>query len=580
MVIVNKYLEQIGKDETFLNPKLPEEFGVSLTGIPEGVELIRKHMKENNKILIYGDVDVDGITGSVVMDLAFRTLGYTNYVVLTNERVFGNGLNQTTMDTIKANMPIGLLVSVDHCSSSDNYIKKLRDMGVDVLVTDHHHLKDNTPPKHANVFINPQQETDDMYKCISGCATGFALMRELIKDHPNEYMYMDMMLELVGISTIGDMMDMSNEINRTITKDGMSALNKSKLGKAFRGAMKYPNEIMSRDISFTLVPMINSCSRIASSAIGYTALLPAKLIPRNIHSIVNYNDMGSMIKTSNIDTHNNLGEHQTEEAVIEHIMSNIEELKNLNTQRKKKQNEIMIDAVKQLDYNCPINMIILKTGTGINGIISSQIGNKTNKPTITFIHGIETCSGSCRAIIPTLYILDCLNWIHEQDSDIFFKKDDVPVYGGHNKPGAAAGMTVNTNKLEDFKRLFIQYMIDNKIEYTPPSLLDDPNIIDITNIPNLSEELSYIKQLEPFGNNLQPPKLKVKFDLIKNYKAFPINPETKMIKFTGVIDDASIDCTMFVDRERDIEVRDAYIIGTMTFNKGPIFNIIDAIQQY
>lgn len=114
MVIVNKYLEQIGKDETFLNPKLPEEFGVSLTGIPEGVELIRKHMKLGSKILIYGDVDVDGITGSVVMDLAFRTLGYTNYVVLTNERVFGNGLNQTTMDTITANMPIGLLLTVDH----------------------------------------------------------------------------------------------------------------------------------------------------------------------------------------------------------------------------------------------------------------------------------------------------------------------------------------------------------------------------------------------------------------------------------------------------------------------------------
>ncbi len=451
-------------------------------------------------------------------------------------------------------------------------------MCVDVLVTDHHHLKDNTPPKHANVFINPQQEINDRYKCISGCATGFALMRELIKDHPNEYMYMDMMLELVGISTIGDMMDMSNEINRAVTISGMSALNKSKLGKAFRGAMKYPNEIMSRDISFTLVPMINSCSRIASSAIGYTALLPAKLIPRNIHSVVNYNNMDNMIKTSNIGTHNNLGEHQSEEAEIEHIMSNIEELKNLNTQRKKKQNEIMIDAVKQLDDNCPINMIILKTGTGINGIVSSQIGNKTNKPTITFVYGNETCSGSCRAIIPTLFILDCLNWIHKQDSEVFFSRDGVPVFGGHTSGGSAAGMTVNTSKLNKFKELFIQFMVDNDIKHTKPELEDDVTIIDITNIPNLSEELSYIKQLEPFGNNLQPPKLKVKFDLIKNYKSFPINPETKIVKFTGVIDDASIDCTMFVDRDKDIEVRDAYIIGTMTFNKGPIFNIIDAIQ--
>ena len=237
----------------------------------------------------------------------------------------------------------------------------------------------------------------------------------------------------------------------------------------------------------------------------------------------------------------------------------------------------MIDAIKQLDDDCPINMIILKTGTGINGIISSQIGNKTNKPTITFIHGVETCSGSCRAIIPTLYILDCLNWIHKQDSNIFFKKDGVPVYGGHVSGGSAAGMTVNTNKLNKFKELFIQFMVDNDIKHIKPELEDDVTIIDITHIPNLENELMSIKQLEPFGNKLQPPKLKVKFDLIKNYKSFPINPETKMIKFTGVIDDTSIDCTMFVDRNEDVEVRDAYIVGTMTYNRGPIFNIIGTI---
>lgn len=343
--------------------------------------------------------------------------------------------------------------------------------------------------------------------------------------------------------------------------------------------MKYPNEIMSRDISFTLVPMINSCSRVSTSALGYISLLPPKTIARNIQNTIDYNHIHTKIEEY-VKIPKTWDEHQDDEAEIEHIMSNMEELKNVNLQRKKKQNEVMAEAVKQIDPECPINMIIIKVGNGINGIISSQIGNKTNKPTITFVYGNETCSGSCRAIIPTLFILDCLNWIHKQDSEVFFSRDGVPVFGGHVSGGSAAGMTVNTSKLTRFKELFIQYMVDNKIEYNPPSLLDDPNIIDITNIHNLNEELSYIKQLEPFGNKLQPPKLKVRFDLIKNYKAFPINPETKMIKFTGVIDDASIDCTMFVDRDKDIEVRDAYIIGTMTFNKGPIFNIIDAIQQY
>jgi single-stranded-DNA-specific exonuclease len=580
MVIVNKYLEQIGKDASFLNPELPEEFGISLTGINDGVDLIRKHIKENNKIVVYTDYDCDGTTGAVILDLTFRSLGYNNYVVLMNERIFGNGINQTTVDTIKGILPVGLVITSDHGSSNDNYIKMLRDMNVDVIITDHHHLKDNKPPIYANVFINPQQETNDMYKSISGGATTFALAKQLLKDHPNEYLYMDNLLELTAISTIGDMMDMTNEINRNITKLGMEKLNSSKLGKAFRRAMKYPNEIMSRDISFTLVPMINSCSRVSTSALGYISLLPPKTIARNIANTVNYNHMSESIKSIVGDTiqfPKTWDEHQDDEAEIEHIVSNMEELKNVNLQRKKKQNDVMAEAIKQIDPDCPINMIIIKGGNGINGIVSSQVGNKTNKPTITFIYGTETCSGSCRGSIPTLDVKKCFDYIKDNDKDVFHIKEGSYVYGGHF---GAGGCTVNTNKLEDFKRLFIQYMIDNKIEYIAPSLLDDPNIIDITNIHNLTEELSHIKQLEPFGNNLQPPKLKVKFDLIKNYKAFPINPDTKMIKFTGVIDDASIDCTMYVDRERDIEVRDAYIIGTMTFNKGPIFNIIDAIQQY
>lgn len=575
MTIIDKYLESIGKDRNFLKPKLDEEFGVSIKGISDGVELIKKHIEKNSTILIYGDYDVDGTTGSIVLDLMFRTLGYDNFKVLLNERVLGNGFNQATIDTIMVNKPIGLVISTDHGSSSDNYIHRLIEMGIDVLITDHHQLKDGKPLKYANVFINPQQDESDKYKKLSGCAVSYALVKQVLKNHPNEKLYENEMLELVGISTIGDMMDMSNEINRAITIDGIKSLNSSKLGKAYRKLMNYPKNISSKDIGWTIVPMVNSCSRMASAQIGYISLLPIKLTPKNISPVVDLNNLTRRSETSMLSTGNsNRYDGYNEDALVDIMATTLDQMKILNLQRKRKQNEILNDVRKQIKKDDLFIMIVINEGNGINGIISSQIGNDTKKPTITFVYGKDTCSGSCRGIVSSLDVKACFDYIKDKDSSVIYMEDGVYKYGGHH---GAAGITVNTNKLSRFKELFNEYIIDNNIKHEEPDLLNDPTVIDITKFNNITKQLEELEELEPFGNNLKPPMLKVKFDLIKNLKTIPLG-DKKLIKFSGVINDATIDCSLFAGREDDIEVRDAYIIGNMTYNKGPIFDIVKIIQ--
>ncbi len=574
MTILEQYLANIGKTTAFLNPKLDEDFGSSLTGIKEGVELIKKHIEKKSMIVIYGDYDADGVPGSVVLDLMFRTLEYNDFKVLLNERVFGNGFNQTTIDTIMIHRPVGLVISVDHGSSSDVYIHRLREMGVDVLITDHHQLKDNKPPKHANVFINPQQEKSDKYKKLSGCAVGYALVNAVLKDHPNRDMYRNEMAELVAISTIGDMMDMSNEINRCITIDGMKQLNNGRLGKAYRKVMNYPKTISSKDVAWTLVPMINSCSRMASAQIGYISLLPSKLTPKNIMPVVDLNNIRNSSESGMLSTGESTRYRgNNEDMIVEAMFENLDQMRVLNLQRKKRQNELIRDARRQVNKKDVANILMINEGTGINGIISSQIGNETKKPTVTFLYGMDTCSGSGRAIIDGFDIKACFDWIKDTDPEVIYQEDGVYKYGGHH---GAAGITVNTKMIERFKELFIKYITDNDIKYSKPDYKNDESIIDITNYTNVNKQLEELEQLEPFGNNYSAPKLKVRFDLIKNLKTIPLG-DNKIIKFTGVINDASIDCSIFAKREDDIEVRDAYIVGSMTYNKGPIFDIIGTI---
>lgn len=567
MEIIKRHLALYGKSEDFIDCKLPEEFGASLTGIKDGVELIKKHMAKNSKIIIYADFDCDGSTGAVVLDLMFKSMDYDNHYVLMNERIYGNGFNQNTLDTILINRPVDLVITTDHGSSDDKTIQYLREQGIDVLVTDHHHMKDDKPLQYANVFINPQQEKENTYKSISGCATSYALAIQVLKGHVNEYLYRDEMLELVAISTIGDMMDMSNEVNRAITKIGIEKLNSSKLGKAYRRVMNYPNAIDSKDISFSIVPMINSCSRVASASIAYISLIPPNTESRILKMVSNLNNINTVsegkIATSTAVRDNELFD-------ISLIMNNIEGLKQLNTTRKARQSELMQSAVKQINENDVVNIIVIKEGTGINGILASQIGNETKKPTVVFIHGTEKCSGSGRAIIPGFSIKKCFDWIKEIDDSVLYKDNGVAKYGGHD---GAAGIAVNTNSLVRFKELMTKYIIDNNYIYKE-DLTDIINkSIDITNMHNLVDEIQSIKQLEPFGNYYASPMLMVRFDLIKDYKQIPINPKTKLIKFTGVIGDLKIGCSMFTSRERDIEVRDKDILGTVSFTKELSFDI-------
>lgn len=560
MSIIEEYIKIKGKSVDFLKPSINILYAKKLKGVDDGVKLIREHMDKNHKILNYTDYDCDGATSGAVIHKSFNIIGYKNFEVLVNKREFGNGINDMTVEYLKNNNDIKLVITSDHGSSNNHHIGLIRDMGIDVIVTDHHQLKDGVPPENANVFINPQQEEDSYFKCLSGCAVAYLLMVSLTADiYPNDIdrqLEVNNLLDLVAISTIGDMMNMSDPVNRAITAEGLKILNTepskvtglsgrardmgSRLGSSFK--LRLDTEyIDSADISFRIVPMINSCSRVAEAKFGYMAL------------------MGGILSDT-IDT-------------------NLEMLAENNNKRKSIQNKLTGIASEQIKNNRKTNVLVLPaSGNGINGIIASQIANQTYKPTVVFIKGDKRCSGSARGFIPELNVKACFDYIHSVDSSVFVVENDEVKYGGHE---GAAGCTVHLDKLEVFADMFEEYV--SKIDFNINDMLNKKleNAINISNTPNIENELRHsIKKLSPFGNGWENPLLLIVPETIKNVRKVALpDGKTIMVKFEVNLEDKPYKFTYYHNVNIDANIKGCKVLCTANIKKNISFNVSALIPE-
>lgn len=535
-LIVNRYLEIKDKKDGFLTVDMNLPYSRSLVGVAEGIDLVNRHMKENNEILLYTDFDCDGVTSMRVLTKSMDLLGYKDKCIpLVNKREFGNGINDQTVTYIKANPNIKLMITADHGSSNEYHISEIRKLGVDVIVTDHHQLRSDGAPKSANVFINPQQEEDNLFKGLSGCAVVYMFMYDLL-NHNNIDFNKNEMLDIVAISIIGDMMDLSDPVNRALTLNGMKYLQTSKLGRAFKRLLGVEH-ISSKDVSFKIVPMINSCSRVSESIIGYVSII---------------------------------------ESDDETMDDNLEYLNSINERRKTLQKTLVNTANKQLKPRRKTNVLVIpSSGTGINGIVASQLSNSTKRPTIIFIHGEETSTGSCRGFIPALDVKECFDTIHRDYPDIFVVENGEAKYGGH---AGAAGCAVYTDKLDKFNELFEEYV--SNLNYNVKDMIrqQKSNAIDISNIKNLDRELREIKRLEPFGNGWENPLLLVRPETIKNVRKIPLpGGDTILVKFVVRLDDVDYNFTHFHNANLDLELKGSDILCTANIGRNISFDVKDLI---
>jgi single-stranded-DNA-specific exonuclease len=436
------------KATEFLNPS-PEHLHEPylLKGMSEGVARIEKAIANQEKILIWGDYDVDGTTGTVLLRRMFRLLGVETVFHVPNRFTEGYGLNIPALEQAQID-GVSLVITVDCGIRSFEPLQWAHENDLDVIVTDHH-LSDEVhglPP--AVAVVNPNQtgcEYPD--KNLAGVGVAFKLAHALLREHGLEH-EVPQFLKIAAIGTVADVMQLTGE-NRAIVALGLLDLPKTdSLGlKALMEAADCRSDMTSYHIGFRIGPRINAAGRMD--------------VARHVIELFEETDFGRARQLAAL-------------------------LDSRNRERQKMQQHITELALSETENHVGKHFVVVAGKgwhRGVIGLAASRIAEKLYRPTIVLSIENGVAHGSARSI-PNFHVLDAL----ESCSELFEQ------FGGH---AAAAGMKMTENniaaarvKLNEYTSLKLS--ADDLIPILNIDALLTPETLDLKLVDALAA-------FEPFG---------------------------------------------------------------------------------
>ncbi|CAK9331517.1 single-stranded-DNA-specific exonuclease RecJ [Thermoanaerobacter kivui] len=452
-VVAEILSSKVGAEEVnaFLNPTLKDLHSpFLLKGIKEAKELIQKHVYLHNRITIYGDYDVDGITATSVLYMTLKKLGANVDYYIPERLTEGYGINEEAIDKI-ASQGSKLIVTVDCGITSVEEVKRAKTLGMDVIITDHHSVPKKIP--EANVVINPHLPDIKYPFCdLAGVGVAFKLCEALIGKEAYEF------LDIVAIGTIADIVPLIGE-NRVIVKEGLKVLNKTNnMGlKALIKVSGIENMLIDEyHVGFILAPRFNAAGRLKSAEAGVRLLI---------------------------------SENEKEAQEI------AEYLNNENATRQQIESRILQEAIKKVEESIDLKnekVIVLwdeNWHPGVIGIVASRITERYFRPSILISLNEGGGKGSARSI-------EGFNLYNALD----YCKDYLIKYGGHEM---AAGIIIDKNNIEAFKREINKYAdnILTEIDLIPVIKIDASVKNDKIDI----ETAKKIQMFKPFGNSNPRP---------------------------------------------------------------------------
>ena len=254
--------------EKFLNPDYDSgtHDPFLMKDMDKAVERILKAIEQNEKIIIYSDYDADGIPGAVVLHDFFKKIGFNNFEnYIPHRHEEGFGLNMEAVEEF-GKSGAKLLITID-CGIADvKEVERLNELGIDVIITDHHELGEKIPPAYA-ILNSKQNDCPYPEKILCGAGVIFKLIQALISKKNSDWQLKEGMekwfLDMVGLATLSDMVPLTGE-NRVFAYYGLKVLRKSPrvgLMKLLRKVKVEQKNITEDDIGFTITPRINAASR-------------------------------------------------------------------------------------------------------------------------------------------------------------------------------------------------------------------------------------------------------------------------------------------------------------------------------
>ncbi len=487
------------KIDEYLNPsieKLHDPYLLNDMDILVDRIILAKDRKE--KVAIYGDYDVDGITSITLIYTFLRDLGLDMVYYLPDRIEEGYGLNTEALKKLKDD-GVSLVITVDCGISAVNEVEYAKSIGLDVCITDHHECSDTLPK--AISIVNPKRpDSTYPFNSLAGVGVTFKVLSAIVKRlglDENEYLKY---LDIAAVGTIADIVPLVGE-NRIITANGLELLAKTK-NEGLKALMKVARieKVDSDNVSFGIAPRINASGRMADATVAVKMLLAE-------------NEMEAYKYAKVLDAQ--------------------------NTKRQEVEKGIYNEAIAQIErdgLDKKKTMVIAGENwhQGVIGIVASKLTEKYLKPVILLAHDGETAKGSGR--IPAgISLYDALSECSEL----------LTTFGGHE---LAAGLTLEAKNIEAFREKFEQVITSMKEE-------DFVRVIDIdTEITKKDITLNIlddINLLAPFGQKNKKPVF-----MYKNLKVTSVSTlkEDKHLKFRLSDGDFYVDAVFFGAGNRRDEV--------------------------
>ncbi|MDU5252929.1 single-stranded-DNA-specific exonuclease RecJ [Anaerococcus vaginalis] len=489
LILANRDIVDPKVVDSFINPtleKLHDPF--LLKDMEKAIDLIIETMENGESIRIFGDYDQDGISSTMTL-LDGLLYFYDDISYDIPDRVIdGYGISDRMIDrAIEAN--VSLVITCDNGISAIDQVKRLKENGIKVIVTDHHQVSKKEDGEwveqilpQADCVINPKR-LDNTYPFDDLCGAGvaFKLIQALYQRLDGDMEYLYGLLEYVAMGTVCDVVSLTDE-NRIFVREGLKRINNTeKLAiKALVEENSWNREVSAYTLGFIIGPCMNATGRLSTAKLAIDMLM---------------------------------------EEDIEKIRTYAKKLVSLNTERKELTNiglEKTLEIIKDKKYyNDDIIIVDVENiEESICGIIAGRIKEKFNKPTIIMTQSSQDgiLKGSGRSI-------EAYNIYKE----VFEIKDILESFGGHPM---ACGLSIKSEKVDEFRQ-----KLNDKSKLKKDDFVNIINIDAQIPIDKLSLEFAEsLQRLEPFGKDNPKAKFADKNLFIKNINMIGKNNNTmKMI---------------------------------------------------
>lgn len=464
------------------------------------VARIRRAVKDGEKVAVYGDYDVDGLTSSALMSSWLRDRGLECVTYIPERLTEGYGISAEALTGL-AEQKVTLLVTVDCGVTATEQLKHAASLGIDVVVTDHHECPCELP--QAVAVVNPHRRDDTYpFKGLAGVGVAFKVVCALEGQEAAEDL-LQRYGALVALGTIADIMPVTEE-NRVLIRRGIWMLQHEKL-PGLDSLMAESNvdkkRVCGTDISFSIVPRLNAAGRMGRVRAAFDLLMA----------------------------------REREEGI--RLAS---ELSEMNCARRTVEERVFADALEMLGdvrhLEAPIVLASDSWHHGVSGIVASRLAERFGVPAVIICIEGEEGRGSCRSY-GGFPIFDAL----EASQDV------LTGFGGHE---LAAGLTLRSDRVDELRQRLADYYLRHEGERVQQRIqldfcVEDPDLLTI-------EEIDALRQMSPWGVGNPPPML-----CLRDVRVESVTPigGNRHLKLSGSKNGRRFECVFFGMTVRELGLR-------------------------